>query len=76
MSRSTVWRQIGWMGLILGAALAVCMAAADQTRIQGSPKGASYTGVLPDGALWQARLPEHWNGTLLQIGRASCMGKM
>ena len=65
MSRSTVWGRLGRMGLILAAALAVCMAAADQTQIQGSPMGASYTGVLPDGALWRAHVPQHWNGTLL-----------
>jgi len=57
--------RLGRVGWTLAIALSVRMAVADQTAVEGNAAGASYAGVLPEGALWRARVPQHWNGTLL-----------
>jgi len=65
MYGSTLWRCLRRIGLMLAATLTVGLAAADQSQIEDSAAGASYSGVLADGALWRARVPALWNGTLL-----------
>ena len=47
--------RLGRVGLTLALALTVGMALADQPQVEGQAAGASYAGVLPEGALWRAR---------------------
>jgi len=48
--------------LLLVVLLAVGLAGVAPARAQATT---TYTGILPDGATWQIRVPAAWNGTLL-----------
>ncbi|HEX3837755.1 MAG TPA: hypothetical protein VHW25_12390 [Steroidobacteraceae bacterium] len=58
-----LWERLGTVALIWAAG-SMGAAAAEPTP-HSAAAGASYAGVLPDGALWRARVPAQWNGTLL-----------
>lgn len=65
MEGSTRWRRLKRVALILAAAWAVGSAGADQPQTENPAAGASYSGVLADGARWRVQVPPQWNGTLL-----------
>lgn len=60
--RDLRWLKIG-QAIFAVAALVLSQGASSARPATPQVRGAS--GRLPDGALWRAEVPDHWNGTLL-----------